>query len=321
MNSTQSIDIREAIFPAIISMALFSAAIFVHPLGIVLSIFSPLPIILAYLYRGQRTGLVSLAVVTVILLFFVNAQISLVFLVEYGLLAVVMAESIRRNYSINKIVLYSVGASLLFGGTLTYFLLLGRDVNISSILMEQIKQSMDSSMTMYTEMGGSTSEMDNLKLYSEKLASALITSIPAWMIVSSCTGVLINYSLVKMVWNKYIGSGDYFENPDLNRWSASEYLLWLLIGSGAMLLVSFKSLNIIGTNLLIVSLMAYFYQGVAIILFYMKKKTFPLFLKIFVFALIVIQPLILLFVILLGLFDAWGDFRKLKKVENRQDTF
>ncbi|MDP7349400.1 MAG: DUF2232 domain-containing protein, partial [Nitrospinota bacterium] len=134
MNTTSSINIREVAFPAILSMVLFSAAIFLPPLGILFSIFCPVPIILAYLYRGQRTGLICSIIVAIILFLFINVQISLVFFAEYGLIAVIMAESIRRNYSIDKIVLYSVGASFLLGGVLIYLFLLAKDINLSSFM-------------------------------------------------------------------------------------------------------------------------------------------------------------------------------------------
>ncbi len=312
MNTISSINIREVAFPAILSMVLFSAAIFLPPLGILFSIFCPVPIVLAYLYRGQSTGLTSSIIVAIILFLFVNVQISLVFFAEYGLIAVIMAESIRRNYSIDKIVLYSVGASFLLGGLLIYLFLLAKDINLSSFMTEQIKQSMESSLNAYRQMGISNSEIDNIKLYSEKLASAFISSIPAWMIVSSSIGVLLNYVFVKMVWNKYIGNSSYFENVDLEKWSANEYLIWLFIFSGVMLLFPVKSLNTIGLNFLIISLMVYFYQGIAVVKFFMRKKTFPLFLKIIIYGLIIIQPLLLLFVILIGVFDTWADLRKLK---------
>ncbi len=312
MNTTSSINIREVAFPAILSMVLFSAAIFLPPLGILFSIFCPVPIILAHLYRGQRTGFISSIIVAIILFLFINVQISLVFFAEYGLIAVIMAESIRRNYSIDKIVLYSVGASFLLGGVLIYVFLLVKDINLSSFMTEQIKQSMASSINAYRQIGISDSEIDNIKLYSEKLASAFISSIPAWMIVSSTVGVLLNYVLVKMVWNKYIGNSSYFESSDLEKWSANEYMIWLFIFSGVMLLIPTKSLNIIGLNFLIISLMIYFYQGIAVVILYMRKKTFPLFLKIIIYGLIFIQPLLLLLVILIGVFDSWADFRKLK---------
>lgn len=317
MSSTHNINIREVAFPAISSMALFSAAILLPPFGFLFSIFCPIPIILTCLYRGQKTGLVSLIAVAIILLLFANAQQSMIFFVQYGLVAVVMAESIRRDYSIDKIVFFSVGASLVLGGALIYLLLLNEDKNLSSFMMEQIEQSVASSLKIYRETGSSTNEIDNIKLFSDKLASVIISSIPALMIVSSSFGVLLNYVVVKRIWNRYAGNGNYFENEDIEKWAANEHIIWLLIVSGMLLLIPGEGLNTIGLNLLIVSLLIYFYQGIAVVLFYMRKKAFPFFLKVIVYLLIIIQPLLLFFVILLGIFDVWADFRKLKyKTDN-----
>ena len=320
MNPTSSINIREVAVPTISSIVLFAAAIFLPPLGILFSIFCPIPIILAYLYRGKKIGLTCLISITMIILLFINVHLSLVFFVEYGLVAVVMAESIRRNYSVDKIVVFSVGISLLLGGMLIYLFLIAKDINLISFLVEQIKQSVESSINIYRKMGASNSKIENINLYSEKLISAFISSIPAWMAVSSSIGVLLNYMLAKKIWNTYFGESYYFESTDFEKWSANEYLIWLLIFSGIMLLVPVTSLNAIGLNLLIVSLLVYFYQGIAAVLFYMKKKTFPFFLKVIVYGLIITQPLLLLFVILLGVFDAWVDFRKLKYTGNNHNV-
>lgn len=264
--------------------------------------------------------MVSLIAVAIILLLFANAQQSMVFFVQYGLVAMVMSESIRRNYSIDKIVFFSVGASLLLGGALIYLLLLNKDENLSSFMVEQIEQSMASYLNIYREMGTSTNEIDNIKLFSDKLASVIVSSIPALMIISSSIGVLLNYAVVKKIWNRYAGNGNYFENKGLEKWSANEYLIWLLIASGILFLTPGKGLYVIGLNLLIVSLMIYFYQGIAIVLFYMRKKTLPYFLKVIIYFLIIIQPLLLLFVILLGIFDVWADFRKLKCDTDNQNS-
>lgn len=320
MNPTQSINIREIAYPSIISMVLFSAAIFLSPLGLLFSIFCPIPIVLAYLYRSQKTGILSMVTVTIVLALFLNVRYSVIFFVEYGLVAVVMAESIRRKYSIGKILFLSLGASLLLGGALIYALLLSKDLDLSSLMAEQIKFSIASSTDLYREMGFSSIEIDKINLYSDKMTSIVVNSMPALMVLSSSFGILINYVLTKTIWNKYVGNNSYFENESLERWSSDESLIWILIGSGTALLLPLKGLNTIGLNLLIISLLAYFYQGLAIIVFLMRKKTFPFFVKVIAYLLIIIQPILLFFIIFLGIFDMWADFRKLKTPGNNHNA-
>jgi uncharacterized protein YybS (DUF2232 family) len=55
----------------------------------------------------------------------------------------------------------------------------------------------------------------------------------------------------------------------------------------------------------------YFFQGIAIVSFLFQKKSAPFALRSFFYILIAIQPLFMLLVIGVGLFDTWFNFRKL----------
>jgi len=98
----------------------------------------------------------------------------------------------------------------------------------------------------------------------------------------------------------------------LNLWKAPDYLVWVLIGCGGFLMLPGGTLKVIGINGLLVLLMVYFFQGIAIVSFFFEKKQFPRLLRIFFYSLIAIQQIVLLVVIGLGLFDMWLNFRKIK---------
>jgi uncharacterized protein YybS (DUF2232 family) len=98
----------------------------------------------------------------------------------------------------------------------------------------------------------------------------------------------------------------------LNLWKAPDSLVWVLIGCGGLLMLPGSTLKIIGVNGLLVLLMIYFFQGIAIVSFFFEKKQFPRLLRIFFYSLIAIQQIVLLVVIGLGLFDIWLNFRKIK---------
>jgi uncharacterized protein YybS (DUF2232 family) len=97
----------------------------------------------------------------------------------------------------------------------------------------------------------------------------------------------------------------------LNRWRPPEVLVWGIIGSGVFLLTGVKSLKMLGINGLIILLTVYFFAGIAVVTFFFEKKQFPPLLRYFLYSLIAVQQLILLFVIGLGLFDTWLNFRKI----------
>jgi uncharacterized protein YybS (DUF2232 family) len=97
---------------------------------------------------------------------------------------------------------------------------------------------------------------------------------------------------------------------DLTLWKAPEKLVWVLIAGGGMLLATETSLTIVGMNLLILCSLLYLFQGMAIVVFFFRRKGIPPFFRWLIYGLILIQQYMLVFIIALGLFDLWVDFRK-----------
>ena len=92
--------------------------------------------------------------------------------------------------------------------------------------------------------------------------------------------------------------------------------MWIAIGAGGLLLVPLNGLKMLGANMLIVLMVIYLFQGLAIISYYFQKKRFPPILRKFIYVLVAVQQLLMLVVIFVGLLDMWVDFRRLKKKEN-----
>ena len=66
-------------------------------------------------------------------------------------------------------------------------------------------------------------------------------------------------------------------------------------------------------NLFLVIAVFYFFQGLAIVAYFFHHKNVPYFLRSLAYLLIVFEQVFTLLVVGLGLFDLWGDFRRLKK--------
>jgi uncharacterized protein YybS (DUF2232 family) len=95
-------------------------------------------------------------------------------------------------------------------------------------------------------------------------------------------------------------------------WRAPDYLVWGVIGCGLLMLVPDGFAKIIGLNGLITLMMIYFFQGVAIVSFFFEKKQVPRFAKVLLYALLILQE-VLLVVIVIGFIDVWANFRKVEK--------
>ena len=103
----------------------------------------------------------------------------------------------------------------------------------------------------------------------------------------------------------------------LNRWRAPEPLVWVAIGSAALLFFPLLPLKIVGINGVIVMMTIYFFQGIAIVSFFFEKKRLPVALRFILYSLIAVQQFLLLLIIGFGFFDMWLNFRKL---ETQQDS-
>jgi uncharacterized protein YybS (DUF2232 family) len=83
----------------------------------------------------------------------------------------------------------------------------------------------------------------------------------------------------------------------------------VLIASGISAFLPLPGLQIIGLNGLLLVSLIYFMQGLGVVVFYLQRASVPPLLRSLAYVLLVIQPLFLLGVAALGLFDLWIDFR------------
>ena len=81
------------------------------------------------------------------------------------------------------------------------------------------------------------------------------------------------------------------------------------------MLVPEDTAKTIALNGLIVLMMIYFFQGIAIVSFFFEKKQVPRFARVMLYALLVLQE-VLLVVIAIGFIDVWANFRKLEKIKS-----
>jgi uncharacterized protein YybS (DUF2232 family) len=100
---------------------------------------------------------------------------------------------------------------------------------------------------------------------------------------------------------------------ELDHWKAPEILVWVAIASGVLLLVPGFTAKILGLNGLLVLMIIYFFQGIAIVAFFFRKKRIPKAARLILYSLIFIQQLVMLAVIGAGFFDTWFNFRRIGK--------
>jgi uncharacterized protein YybS (DUF2232 family) len=299
-----------------ITLMILAASVKLPIVGFFCSLFLPLPILFYRSKLGRTTGLIVPAV-SMIILTAVTGRFSLdiIFFIELFMLGFLMSELFELDMTVEKTVLFASGGIVLvsFIGLVLYSNLAG--MNIYALVSSYVAANLEMTLSLYESMGVSEENIYALRESLDKIRYVFIRILPAMAIASSLfvtwSNLLIARPILKL---KGLAIPDF---GALNLWKAPDWIIWLLIGCGALILMPASSIKIVGLNGLLVLLTIYFFQGIAVVSFFFQKKRFPRALRLVFYFLIAVQQIFLLFIIGLGLFDMWINFRKLNLKNNQ----
>ncbi len=287
------------------------ASIYIPVIGFLLALLIPLPLLFYRSKLGRKSGIIIFAATILIIMLAVRSvSIDLFFFAELLFLGFMLSEFFHFNLSVEKTVIYTSCTVLATSGMGIMLYSNIQGAGIYSLASEYVAANLKLAMDLYKNMGVSE---ENIRMISDSLDQiqyVFIRIIPALIIAStlfvSWTSLLISKpALVK----KNLSYPDF---GSLNLWKAPEHIVWVVIASSLMLFIPDKTIKVIGINILLILMVIYFFQGIAIVSFYFKKKQLPQALKIFLYSLIALQHIIFLLVIGLGFFDVWLNVRKIE---------
>jgi uncharacterized protein YybS (DUF2232 family) len=121
-------------------------------------------------------------------------------------------------------------------------------------------------------------------------------------------------SLVTLFGLNLLGRGKYpLPGNPFHLWKLPEALIWILIASGAGMVLAKGIVETAACNVLLVVLAAYFLQGLSILNHFFKKNGVPPVLRTLGYVLVVTLNPLPVIVTGMGVFDMWVDFRKPRK--------
>ena len=280
----------------------------------ILGLLAPTPLIFVYLRQGKQIGLISLGIVFFIILILMGSKQALIFGAEYGTLAVIMGEAIRRSFPIERAVVFSALGSAVFSGVILFLVLAEGELSVSRVFEQEMEAFLDQSIQTMKEMGKDQAEIDSAYEFMKKIYQSVAVSFPAILAVGSLICATVNYCLVSLVWNRLTPTGSYGFGK-LSQWTVPDQLIWVLIACAGLLVLPENGLGLIGLNGLIFVLAIYFFQGLGVLFFFLEKRNVSIFLWPLALVLVFVQPLFMGVLNGLGIFDLWIDFRKLKPRE------
>ena len=307
---------KDVIVAIAITAFICMATLYLRVLGPFVGLVIPLPILFYRFKLGRSLGLLILAAVVLIVIFVVGwSSIGAVaFLFELGLVGLILPEVFEMNLSVEKTVGITTGAVLATGAVMLALYSLLSTASPWAVVSDYLEKSVEMAIAMYREIDASEEKIEILARSLEGILYLMLRIIPAIVIVITLFVVWSNLLLARsLLRSKELFCPDFGK---LNQWKAPEHLIWVAIASGGLLLFAHPGIKMLGINGLIVIMMIYFFQGIAIVSFYFEKKQFPKVLRAILYGLIAMQQLLLLVVIAVGFFDVWIDFRRTRKVES-----
>ena len=297
-----------------VSSLAFLAASLIPLLGAFFFILTPLPIIYYYSKTGRIQGfaifLISLFLVASVLTFS-DSIANLPFLFITGFLGLFLSEIFRRNYSIERTVVYPVTAILMLWCSFIVLQSLSAGEEPWHLVEDYIGRNIQESIQFYAQLDIPADQIDLIKDNFKQITNFLANIFPSLVLVSASFIVWLNILAAREIFQR---TGMWYPDfGDLSRWKAPERLIWLLIAAGGILLVPVSLARIVSLNLVIVCMFAYLLQGLSIISFLFKTKNVHRSFRILCYFLIFAQQYIIILIAAVGVFDLWVDFRKFIK--------
>jgi hypothetical protein len=176
---------------------------------------------------------------------------------------------------------------------------------LRTAFLEAWRQSFDQSIALYADIGVSEEGLSELEAGRDNLGRSLLEALPALTAVGSGAVWLVNLRLAGrwVPWQQTIG---------WQTWQTPPWLIWVLIASGFAMFLPGESFSILSRNIFGATLACYFCQGLAIVSYYLQRFGLPRGLRIASYLLIAVQQIVAGLVLVLGIFDFWGDFRRLE---------
>ena len=304
---------EKALLLVVIFLVLLFLAALVPAFSLIIGVLIPVPLTFVYIHFGRRAGLALLALIFVALYSLVGPKQAALFFTEYAVLAGFMAEAIRFRFSFDKCILLSALGSAVLSIALLVFVFTDREATLLEFFHKQIDGHFAQSIESLKAMGDKPEELKMVQDFASKASGSLAQAYPAFIFFGSFITALINYYSIRFLWGR-IYSYDMFNEMRFSGWVLPDQVIWFLIGSSALFFLTDNIFAIIGINLLIVTVAAYFFQGLAIIIYFLESRNVPMFFWVLIFFVIIIQPLLVGASIGLGVFDAWMDLRKVRVV-------
>ena len=297
-----------------VSSLAFLLVVIVPFVGSAAILFIPLPVLYYSSITGRLKGVAILILsfaASFSILRLLGEQANFPVLILLGLLGIVLAEVLRRNYTLEKAALCSVAALVGIGALFLLYKSIRSGVTPVHLIGAYITGKVRESISIYAQIDPSSEQAKLIRDNASQIIAFIKNIFPAIIIVTASVTVWINILAARAIFAK--NTVPFPDFGDLTRWKPPEKLVWVPIAAGIMILLPGEEVQLIGINMLIVSLFVYCLGGLAIVGFFFKRGNVSPMLRFLFYFVVFAQQYLMVLVIVVGLFDIWVDFRRFSK--------
>ncbi len=300
-------------------LLLYYAAIRLPLFGIILTALVPLPIILVHRRVGWRGSLLVVGgalgfILGLKLIWGFSAEILL--FVQMAVAGVLVGHLEQRGHAVEATIGIAVLGMALINAAAIGFQMFSQGLSARDYVDRTVQELLGYLGTLMNKEGVSLGELMPEGIDQGDFSRFIIRVSPALMLINSIVVVWLNVLLSRGV---LVHTAELEETPPLSVWEAPGFLIFALIGAGFMMMVPVDWIGTLGLNLLLVSALVYFFQGLAIIAHTFQRFQVPRFLRFMLYPWLVLLKPAMLVVALLGMTDLWLDYRQLHPPPAKDD--
>lgn len=295
------------------ALVLFAAPWVIPLVGPLVTFFSPMPLGLLYQTKGPkagRLGILLAALGAFLLIQFSDPLGGGYYLLYFFAMAMVMGEAICLRLPEDWTVGGSAGAAVVAVG---FLLMIGAMLSGQGpwqIWQAQWNLELQMVQGLYQDAGLDEASMKQLGLALEQFGRLVFHLAPGILASASLLVAWLNFLLIRRLGRRALAG---IKVGDLTMFRSPEKMVWPLIASAGVMVFTDGWLFWTGANLILVLGVVYFFQGMAVVAFWLKKKNAPPLLKIAIYVLVAVEFFLAILLAAVGLFDMWFNLRRLGK--------
>ncbi len=261
-------------------------------------------------YLGMRYGVKAAGVVVfaccLILAGLVSTHAMIAFLALYGVGAILLPYFLHRSISWDKVILYTGAVTGCLVAISVLVVTVVNGLSLSAVVNQAVQIWMDEGLALKHTAAMTADQIKEFDQFVQLIRDYLQGAFFGLFIAN----IIAMQALNLVVFQRVKVQGEYYKGPSFSRWQTQPQLIWLLIIGGFLQLVPHHVVQTVGWNILLVILPLYFFQGLAVVHYFLRHKNYPRSVKSMLYLLLLVVNPLPVIVTSVGVFDLWIDFRR-----------